>query len=310
MVRLGLLGISDDFDSTLRPALERLEGQASVAAVFDHVASRANHVAEQFGANAVDGVLAIAERIDVDGLLLLRSSWHGDALLAELIAREKPVYLADAVRRSIATLEAVQDQAADSQAEWMPGLPMRYQPVTMRLKELIATKLGDVVAIRIDSTAGYSDDSTELAGVIDWCSFVTTAAPGRVEAAQACAALEVDVTFKKLNRQSQVPCRIFVTTRLPGSEGAKPPAVEVKCKNGRVTVDSNTQLTWHAESHNETETLSSDRQAHAVMVDHFCRRIVGGLVPIPSVGDVARAKFAVKSIRTSLSETRAVVIER
>jgi len=37
-----------------------------------------------------------------------------------------------------------------------------------------------------------------------------------------------------------------------------------------------------------TESLTADRSEVEVMIDHFCRRLAGGLIPVADISDVCR----------------------
>jgi hypothetical protein len=39
-----------------------------------------------------------------------------------------------------------------------------------------------------------------------------------------------------------------------------------------------------------TESLTTDRTDVEVMLDHFTRRVLGGLIPVPTLEDVQRAR--------------------
>ena len=54
------------------------------------------------------------------------------------------------------------------------------------------------------------------------------------------------------------------------------------------------EMMWHpggGESAGEriVESLAADRPDVEVMLDHFCRRVVGGLIPVPTLDDLCRA---------------------
>ena len=75
--------------------------------------------------------------------------------------------------------------------------------------------------------------------------------------------------------------------------------IHIACENGSATVLSRTKLAWQSgtnvESPNEsssdvhTESLTSERPEHEVMLDLFCRRVVGGLIPVADFNDIYQA---------------------
>jgi len=74
---------------------------------------------------------------------------------------------------------------------------------------------------------------------------------------------------------------------------------EVYCANGKAVVEGDTTITWEHEGVQHTESLSSDRPEIEVMLDHFCRRVVGGLIPVPNIEDVQRALSIVQAANES-----------
>jgi hypothetical protein len=44
------------------------------------------------------------------------------------------------------------------------------------------------------------------------------------------------------------------------------------------------------------------------MLDHFCRRVVGGLIPVPDIGDICRGLEVVRAARQSLEMRQSVPI--
>jgi hypothetical protein len=59
---------------------------------------------------------------------------------------------------------------------------------------------------------------------------------------------------------------------------------------------------WRTEHEQGDESLLSERSDVEVMLDHFCRRVVGGLIPVADLGDVRRcyrlARAASESMQT------------
>ena len=51
----------------------------------------------------------------------------------------------------------------------------------------------------------------------------------------------------------------------------------------------------------ETESLIADRSEVEVMIDHFCRRSVGGLIPVADISDVCRCLRLVHATQRSLA---------
>ena len=141
-LRVGLVGLGDQWKSRHRPALMALADRFEVRAVCCEVAERSRQVAEEFGAIALDGFRAMMERDDIDAVLVLSPDWYGPLPILAACEAGKGVY-------SSASLDISEHQAADirrrieaSGVAFMAELPRRHAAATIRLKELIATRLG------------------------------------------------------------------------------------------------------------------------------------------------------------------------
>ena len=49
----------------------------------------------------------------------------------------------------------------------------------------------------------------------------------------------------------------------------------------------------------KTESLTADRTEVEVMIDHFCRRLAGGLIPVADISDVCRCLRLVHAAKES-----------
>lgn len=66
--------------------------------------------------------------------------------------------------------------------------------------------------------------------------------------------------------------------------------VRISCERGWAEIRSASEVTWQAaDKAVESEKLTADRSEHDIMLDLFCRRVAGGLVPVPDFFDVSHA---------------------
>ncbi len=68
-----------------------------------------------------------------------------------------------------------------------------------------------------------------------------------------------------------------------------PWSIRVQCERGEAHLAGETQILWQTASEKADEQLQSDRTAEQVLLDLFLRRVVGGVVPIPSWAELAEA---------------------
>jgi hypothetical protein len=81
---------------------------------------------------------------------------------------------------------------------------------------------------------------------------------------------------------------------------------DVECERGRATILSAVELRWQTNGTPVSETLTSDRPDVEVLIDHFCRRALGGLIPVPDISDVCRGLEIISAARRSIATGAAV----
>jgi hypothetical protein len=80
------------------------------------------------------------------------------------------------------------------------------------------------------------------------------------------------------------------------------------CQRGTATLESGTQIVWQDGDKSVCETLTSERTETEVMLDLFCRRVVGGLIPVADISDVLRGARLLEAARHSLQSGKPVEI--
>ena len=93
-LRIGLVGLGDVWQTRHAPALRTMSDRFEVRAVCDQVAHRAEQVAAEFNADAVDGYRTLAMREDIDAVLLLSPQWYGALPILAACESGKAVYCA------------------------------------------------------------------------------------------------------------------------------------------------------------------------------------------------------------------------
>ena len=76
-LRVGLVGLGTGWENRHRPALRALSDRFEVRAICDQVSHRAEQAAREFNATAVDGFRSLANREDIDAVLMLSRQWYG-----------------------------------------------------------------------------------------------------------------------------------------------------------------------------------------------------------------------------------------
>ena len=316
MVPVGIVGLSPAWETRYRPAIRSLSGRIAIRAIYDPVANRAEMAASEFEAATVTGIRSLARRADLKALLILDRGWCGNEAIRLLCDLDRPMFIGGAIANEAASFDRLHDAVRSTGVMVMPELGQRYTAATIRLRELIATSLGRprVIDIEADAPAvppegqplGAEPWSEFIARLVDWCCAVITTQPVEI-LAQADRDKGPETILMQFARPRSGGAAPIVTIRL--REGAArnkgcatSPIYRVECENGTAEITSPQQIAWQAGDRREDECLTSERSDLQVMLDHFCRRVVGGLVPVADLGDVRRswilAQAAAESMRT------------
>ncbi|KAA5546900.1 Gfo/Idh/MocA family oxidoreductase [Roseiconus nitratireducens] len=183
-LRIGLIGHGDLWSTRYRPALRMLHDKFDVRAVYSTISKLAESTAAEFQADPLDGYRALVCRCDIDAVVILKQCWLG--WLPALAACEagKAVYWAAGLDFDPVVQRGVREAIEKSGVSFMAELPRRFAPATLRLKELIATRLGQPQLIRVyrqslgrgkqPSAGGPScpAEDSELVELVDWCRYV------------------------------------------------------------------------------------------------------------------------------------------
>jgi predicted dehydrogenase len=327
MINLGIVGLGPVWESRYRPVLDKLQHRVRIRAVFDPVASRADEVAATLRAASYQGVLALMSHADIRGILLLDSSWYGKALIHFLRHARKPVYIAGSLGEDWDELSRLRSLVESEGLLLMPEFSRRFTPATCRLHELIATRLGRPRHIAIDAVSpapdspdaipGQKAGTDFLVGLLDWCRYVIRSTTVRLEAQSLDPAVpterphhRVAIEFGDAREQGRGRSTAELVVRHPVASGAEPVlpptglCFTVLCEKGEAVIEGPAQIRWTLTGgETATESLTADRSEVEVMIDHFCRRLVGGLIPVADISDVCRSLRLVHATRQSLASS-------
>ena len=204
-LRVGVIGLGEQWLTMHRPALRMLTERFDVRAIYCTVAKLAENAASEFQADAVDGYEAMIQRDDIDAVLVLEQSWLGHLPALAACRAGKAIYWAGGSDFDPQTDAPFRTCVEDSGIAFMSSFPKRFAPATLRLKELIATSLGQPRLLfchkRLSSpdkpatAAKPCKDSdrlqlrSELIEMIDWCSYVVA---GRAESVMSANCMPSD----------------------------------------------------------------------------------------------------------------------
>lgn len=330
-LRVGIIGLGDAWDSRHRPALRALSDRFEVRAVFCEVAHLAEQAARDFGATAVDGFRALCARDDVDALLILSPQWYGALPIMAACEFGKSVYCGAALDiEDPAEAHLVKERVEESGIAFMTEFPRRLAPATLRLKELIATRLGKPKLLfchrRSSVDPGVPQRTArrcptiqrEMIEQVDWCRYVAGSDPTSVIGIQHSCGSEGNEDYQMMSLDfsppgqlgtgptAQISCGRYMPSAWPEAVAFRPPAaLQVCCEHGIAFVDLPSTLTYFDAAGRHMESLESERPVGERLLMHFYRGVTSLVRKVNDLEDAHHALSVVLAARKSfLSGTR------
>lgn len=293
-VSVALIGVGPSWELYYRDAIERLSSKLSVRAVCDSVLLRAASVADEFEATAVSCPWQLTQRTDLHAWLILDPGWYHTYPAELAVHHARPALYANTFAPPLDDLARIMKRSLERGETLMPEFPQRFTPATTRLRELIATRLGPVrrVEITIPRTAEFTsvdcwltDNQESFIGLLDWCSCLVGSACDSVTVIPGSSP-KIELSFRPRTATVGNPAVVCMSFEDAGEGNI---VRRVECERGNVVINSPTQIAWQADDASGDETLGHERSPHEIILDQFCRRALGGLVPVPTVGDALQA---------------------
>ncbi len=332
---IGLIGLGDRWQSFHRPALRTMAHRFDVRAVHATVAKLAESAAAEFEADPVDGYQRLVHREDIDAVMVLQSGWT--RFLPAIAACEagKAVYWGGDLRLRPED-EPFRQCVDQSGVAFMAELPRRYAPATLRLKELIATHLGQPRRIfcheRIASPPGNIRGRLEakppraavsaeamdqhLIESIDWCRYVVGGSPSSVTAGEIGEVDDSFADYRSLSMRfagsdasAQISCGSYLRSDWPEAVGFRPPAaMQVVCQNGVAFVDLPGTLVWFDTAGRHQESLDYEMPVADRMLEQFHRAVTSLVRNVSGLADAVQASAALQAMYRSAAEGRRVKV--
>jgi|GEM_PF-919745 len=149
---------------------------------------------------------------------------------------------------------------------------------------------GTSLNLVVDFPGGTGDDVPVLSNPGDSPADLSQAT--RIGRANLQLSVELGTDLAETIRSAIFPTSSAVPR--PGACGTLPRGdmlpVRIQCERGRAEIRSASEVAWQVDGQPlESEKLTSDRSEHDIMLDLFCRRVAGGLIPVPDYFDVSHA---------------------
>jgi predicted dehydrogenase len=226
------------------------------------------------------------------------------------------------------------DRVEESGIAFMSELPRRHAPATLRLKELIATRLGMprllFCHMRVPAeetsarkTCQLGDPSLhDVVELVDWCRYVVGREPTSVIGIthyKSTESDEMDYQMMSLDfsegtavghgATAQISCGRYMPAAWHEAVAFRPPAaLQVACENGIAFIDMPSNLIWFDKAGRNMESLESERPVGETMLAQFHRSITSLVRNTASLHDVYRAQSVVFQARAGHCEGRRMML--
>lgn len=335
-LKVGLIGLGDHWEARHRPALLALSDRFEVKAVCCEVAHKANQIARDFHCQPVDGFRAMVERPDIEAVLSLGPDWVGHLPLLAACEAGKAVYSAAALEIRPEQASEVKHRVDRSGVAFMAEFSRRHAAATLRLKELIATRLGPPKLIfchhrlshPVSNKPGTSEQSrkrnlTELMEMIDWVCYLSGRSPDSVfgVAEPGASVNESEYDMISLNfagdPQRELPpamAQLSLGTYIPpkwkdAMPFRRPASIQVCCPNGIAFLDLPSTLIWFDEGGQHSESLDYERPVGEQLLTQFYRAVVSLVRVSSDLDDVYRAMNIVAAAKKSIQTESRVKVD-
>ena len=336
-LRVGVIGLGQAWEIRHRPALRALADRFEVRAVCEEVALRAKQAANDFNAAAVHGFRALAARSDVDVILILAPQWFGSLPILAACDAGKAVYCAASMDMEPEQAQAVRRRVEDSGVAFMAEFPRRHAPATLRLKELIATRLGPprllfcherlkeecVMNGRWRRDTNQSQIARVMLELIDWCRYVVGDEPSLVSGVRhRPEGPEGPTDYQMLTLDfsrgphpgtgpiAQISCGRYIPTHWKEAVSFRAPAgLQVSCEHGIAFIDLPSNLIWFDKAGRHEESLESERPVGEQLLSHFHRAVTSLVRKTSDLEDAYRALRVLNTARASFMEGRRIPLE-
>ncbi len=338
-LRVGVIGPGDSWERRYRPALQTLRDWFEVRSVYSPVVLLAEKAAEGFGATVSHGFQQLVQRSDIDAVLVLATDWLGVLPILAACSAGKAVFSAANLDIGLHEASLLQQQVQQSGVAYMAEFARRHAPATVRLKELIATRLGEPRLLfchhRAESGRQGSSRSSvpsdvraaqRLGELVDWCGYVVGANPTSVLGIEHHSAgfvpggaadggawedyRLISLDFSPDGRRgrgaiAQVSFGSYLPPHWPEAISFRPPAhLQVCCERGVAFVDLPSTVVWFDEAGRHLESLEQERPVGEQMLMQFHRAVTSLVLKRTDLDDACRILRIVLTARQSAREGR------
>jgi predicted dehydrogenase len=332
-LRVGLIGLGDAWQTRHAPALRAMADRFEVRAICDPVRHRAEQAAADFDAAVIDGYHVLVKREDIDAVFVLAPQWFGAMPILAACDAGKAIYCAVGLDVDADQADNLRNRVEESGVAFVAEFPRRHAPATLRLKELIATKLGEprllfchqrsvAESSVAQSTGPMAEHPTfqQMIGQVDLCRYVADRKPTSVmgvmhyksetDETEDYRMLSLDFSPKGhpgTGPTAQISVGRYIPSGWEEAISYRPlPALQVSCAKGIAFVDLPATLVWFDAAGRHQESLDSERPIGEQLLTHFFRSVTSLVRRASDLDDAYLALRVVQAARRSHEDGRRV----
>jgi predicted dehydrogenase len=330
-IRVGIIGLGQRWDNRYRPALMMLADRFEVRAVYSGVSLLADRAARQFDLRASDGFRELVNRPDIDAVLVLSCHWHGPLPVFAACDAGKAVFCAANLTFDLEQARTIRQRVEQSGVAYVGEFPRRHAPATLRLKELLATRLGSPRLLfchqrlreaserdAAQAVPGLAPTTQMLAEMVDWCRYIVGREPRAVAgmayhngAGDATPEYEMaSLDFSTADGfgagpLAQISCGQYIPATWHEAITFRPPSqLQVCCERGMAFVDLPSTVIWFDEAGRHMESLEADRPIGEQLLMQFHRAVTSLVRQTSDLQDAYRNLEIVLSCQESARQGR------
>ncbi len=314
-LRIGVIGQGRDWQSRYLPTLRSMRDRFQVVGVYNSVSVLADAAAHELDAERFDSFRGIIESPALDAVLVLEDDWYQLMPLLAACDYGKGVFCGAELNLDFGTANHIRDRIQSSGIAFMTEFPRRFAPATLRLKELIATRLGRPRLLFCHRRLACENKEVrnvrsldarsqrELIELVDWCNYIVAEAPSWVQAIRHCtpqSTQSADYQVLSLGFGSpetdpkgilaQISCGAYIPQVWHEAIAYRPPAaIQVCCEKGVAFVDLPSTLVWFDAAGRHQETLDTELPVGQQMLAQFHRAITALVRKANDLEDTCRA---------------------
>ena len=335
-LRIGVVGLGDAWEVRHRPALRSLREKFEVRAICDQVALRAEQAAEEFDASAVDGFRTLCLREDVDAVLMLSDQWYGTLPILAACEYGKSVYFGGSLEWTVDEATQIRERIQRAGVTFTAEFPRRHAPATLRLKELIATRLGPPKLLFCHRRVAIKDvesplprgkmcsaSDQDLVELVDWCRYVVGSEPTSVVGVlhkvrpdsplddYKMMSLDFSTGKPGTGVMAQISSGYYMPGRWEEAVSYRPPAaLQVACENGIAFIDLPSTLVWFDVAGRHQESLETERPVGEQLLSQFYRQVTSLVHSSAGIEDAVQTLTFVRGAKISYEEGRRFHVEK